>query len=150
MKRLVDVYPYSLTENGPLFLIVKRSPEKIYAHQWRMIGGKRRDGETAWEAVLRELKEETGFTPERFWTVPAINQFYEPDSDTIHFIPAFAAAVPERSELKLDEEHTGHEWIKIEQVSRYIRWPEQERIMKLIHKIVLADGIIEDWEIEIT
>ncbi|HBQ58180.1 MAG TPA: NUDIX domain-containing protein, partial [Balneolaceae bacterium] len=77
MKKLVDVYPYKIKNGVPLFLIFKRSANKIYANQWRMVGGKVQEGESRWEAGLRELKEETGLTPLKFWTIPSVNQFYE-------------------------------------------------------------------------
>ena len=76
--RVVDVYPYRLDENHlPEFLLVRRAAGLVYAGQWRMIGGKVDAGETAWQAALRELREETGLTPTRFWSLPSVNHFYE-------------------------------------------------------------------------
>ena len=33
---------------------------KVYGGQWRMIGGKIKENELAWQAALREFDEETG------------------------------------------------------------------------------------------
>ncbi|HCI70754.1 MAG TPA: NUDIX domain-containing protein, partial [Balneola sp.] len=91
MKKLIDVYPYRVDGKNVEFLILKRSSKKIYAHQWRMVGGKVQENEQYWKAALRELKEEISISPIKFWTVPSLNNFYEHSSDSIHHIPAFAA-----------------------------------------------------------
>ena len=151
MKKLIDVYPYKIKNGVPLFLIFKRSSNKIYADQWRMIGGKVKANENSWEAAIRELQEETGITPVRFWTIPSVNQFYEADSDTVHSIPAFAAEVEGDTKIKLDGEHTEYKWVGIEGITPYIPWPEQRRLMKLTYDI-LTDQFLEvlpEWTIDL-
>ncbi|MEX2477478.1 MAG: NUDIX domain-containing protein [Gracilimonas sp.] len=151
MKKLIDVYPYRQKNGYPHFLIFKRSSDKIYANQWRMVGGKVKEGEQRWEAALRELKEETGLSPVKLWTIPSVNQFYEAKSDTIHSIPAFAAELDYEDEITLDDEHTEYKWISIEGVQPYIKWPEQLRLMKLTYDIMTDEflEILPEWEIEL-
>ena len=152
MKKLIDVYIYKIEKGEPLFLIFKRSAKKIYANQWRMVGGKVKEGETRWEAALRELKEETWITPETFWSIPSINQFYEAKTDTIHSIAAFAAEVQPRASVRLDDEHTDFKWITIDEISEFIPWPEQRRLMKLTHTILTENSyqILPEWLIEMS
>ena len=150
MKKLIDVYPYKMKGGQPLFLIFKRSSNKIYGNQWRMVGGKVKDGEKSWEGALRELKEETGLIPTKFWAIPSVNQFYEAKSDTIHAIPAFAAELDGSEDIILDEEHSEYKWVSIEGVEPYISWPEQRRLMKLTYDI-LTDQFLEilpEWIID--
>lgn len=151
MKKLIDVYPYKVDKDQVQFLILKRSSKKIYAGQWRMIGGKVQSGETYWQAGLRELMEETGIKPSKFWTVPSLNQFYEYKTDLIHAIPAFAAEIAIDSNISLDDEHTGFEWISADQVARYLKWPEQQRLVKLVNDILTNETqeILPEWIIEI-
>lgn len=152
MKKLIDVYPYKMKAGQPVFLIFKRSSDKIYGEQWRMVGGKVKDGEASWEGALRELREETGLTPEKFWTIPSVNQFYEAKSDTIHSIPAFAAELKGDEEIQLDAEHSEFKWVSIEGIQPYISWPEQRRLMKLTYDI-LTDQFLEilpEWIIDIS
>ena len=47
------------------FLILKRSKTKIYEHLWQGVAGKIEKRETAWQAAIRELKEELGITFQR-------------------------------------------------------------------------------------
>lgn len=150
MKKLIDVYPYRIKDGYPEFLLLKRSSEKIYAGQWRMIGGKVKEGEASWEAALRELREETTVKPGTFWVIPSVNQFYEAKSDTIHHIPAFAAEIDDEADIILDDEHTGFSFIRIDEVDSYIQWPEQRRLMKLTHDILTDPtlDILPQWIIK--
>lgn len=142
---LIDLYAYTFKKGIPRFLVLKRSVEKIYAGQWRMIGGKVRENEKRWEAAIRELYEETGLQPVKFWCVPTLNHFYEPSEDEIHLIPAFAAEIEPESRVCLDDEHVAFEWITRDQADQYIFWPEQKRIIDLIGRLVLRGQILDDW-----
>lgn len=149
MMSLVDVYPYRMFEEQIEFLICKRSQYTVYPGQWRMIGGKVQRNETRWQAAIRELEEETGVRPVRFWTLPSLNHFYDHEADTVRLIPAFAARLPEDSRIALDEEHDEYKWIAVDEIDSYIEWPEQKRLMKLTHRILTKSRIIDEWEIEL-
>jgi dATP pyrophosphohydrolase len=116
-----------------------------------MIGGKVQPNENSWQAGLRELKEETGLTPSKYWTVPSVNQFYEHKTDVVHTIPAFAAEISKDAGIKLDDEHTGYKWISALEVAEYLKWPEQQRLMRLVDEILTNDTqeILPEWIIEI-
>ncbi len=145
--RLIDVYPYRCYEKGIQFLILKRSEGKLYAGEWRMVAGKIKENERAWEAGLRELKEETGLSPKLYWTIPSINHFYNHRNDIVESIPAFAAETDYDDTVVLNEEHNEYRWITIEDVEDYIRWPEQRRLLKLVHNTLTDYKILEDWKI---
>lgn len=144
-KRLIDCYPYRIKNGVPEFLLLKRAGSKIYAGQWRMVGGKVKEGETRWQGALRELKEETGLKAIRFWTIPSVNSFYEQKSDAIHQIPAFAAELSADEEPLLDDEHTGYEWLNASEAVERVPWPEQKRLILLSDNIIRNDQILEDW-----
>lgn len=148
MKRLVDVYPYRIKGNELELLILKRSYDVKYAHQWRMVGGKVHAGETYFEAGLRELQEETGLSPKLFWSIPSINQFYDHNSDSIFQIPAFGAQVEKTVTITLNHEHVSWKWISQDQIDTYIQWPEQKRLMNLLADLVTANQILDEWIIE--
>lgn len=145
MSSLVDVYPYSIEKDQVQFLILKRSADVRYAGQWRMVGGKVEENETATDAAIRELQEETGLSPELFWTIPSINQFYDQQSDTIHQIPAFGAQVNGCEQPNLNHEHNAWQWVSEDDVEDYIKWPEQRRLMNLLSSIVTDNEILNEW-----
>ena len=149
MKKLIDVYVYRMIEGKPEFLLFLRSSKKIYAHQWRMIGGKVQEGEKYWESALRELKEETGLEPQEFWTIPSVNTFYEAKTDQIHNIPAFAVSLYDDSTPELDDEHTEYRWISIDELDSYLVWPEQKRLIRLTFDLLVNDQILPEWRIPI-
>lgn len=147
MADLVDVYPYQLEVDEPEFLILKRADDKQYAGQWRMVAGKVENCEAAWQSGLRELREETGLFPDIFWSVPSINQFYEASTDSIHHIPVFAAQIGANKTITINEEHTEYKWIDKSQIASFVQWPEQQRLMLLIDKILTTQNVLEDWKI---
>lgn len=144
-KKLIDLYPYRFKQNKPEFLLLKRAKGHVYQGQWRMVGGKVKQGETYWQAALRELKEETSLTPIKFWTVPGVNQFYEQKTDMVHSIPAFAAEVNTTDTPVLDDEHNDFGWFPLEKALDVIFWPEQKRLLTLTNELLTSDQILEDW-----
>jgi len=144
-KKLIDLYPYRLLENKVEFLLLKRAKGEKYDGQWRMIGGKVEKGETHWEAALRELDEETGLYPETFWTIPSLNHFYEWNTDKILLIPAFAVEIRSSDSITLNKEHSTAKWFDIVEATDLIIWPEQRRLLKLLHNIVTSNQILDDW-----
>jgi dATP pyrophosphohydrolase len=145
-KKLIDLYPYRFkNDNEVEFLLLKRAEGEKYDGQWRMIGGKVEEGEAHWEAALRELDEETGLKPANFWALPSLNKFYEWNTDEILLIPAFAAEINRNDSIVLDKEHSTSKWFDIDEATDLISWPEQRRLLKLLHKIVTSNQILDDW-----
>lgn len=147
-KRLIDCYPYRIINGEPRFLLFRRAGGKIYEDQWRMVGGKVKEGETFWQGALRELKEETGLKPVTFWTIPGINSFYEHSTDTVHQIPAFAAELDPEAEPELDDEHSAYEWFPAGEAAEKVAWPEQKRLIRLAETLILNHQILDDWIIK--
>lgn len=143
--RVVDVYPYRLLpEGGAAFLLLRRAAERVYAGQWRMVGGKIRPGEAAWQAALRELREETGQAPARCWVIPSVNTFYEWQHDRLNLVPAFAAEL--RADPVPDAEHDAWAWFTPEAAAARLAWPEQQRLLLLADRLLRA-GIPPELEL---
>ncbi|MBK98141.1 MAG: NUDIX domain-containing protein [Balneola sp.] len=148
MKKLIDAYIYRESSNEIEFLILQRAKDRIYADQWRMVGGKVKQNEEYAHAALREIEEEVQLRPSFFWVVPSINTFFEDKTNQILHIPAFAAKAPGTFSPILDDEHKRYKWIHISEVSDYIFWPEQQRLMVLIANIVEKKQIVSEWIIK--
>ena len=145
--RVVDVYPYRQRGDSREFLILRRAEGHAYAGAWRMVGGKIDSGETAWEAALRELREETGLGVRRFWTIPSVNAFYEWRRDTLALIPAFAAEVD--GCVTLCDEHDDLAWLPADDAARRLGWPEQQRLLRLADVLLDAAPLASAWEIPV-
>ena len=59
--RLIDLHVMRREKGQPYYLMMQRSAGEIYEHIWQGVTGKIKSGETAWQAAIRELREETGY-----------------------------------------------------------------------------------------
>lgn len=143
--RVVDVYPYRERDGSREFLVLRRAEGRLYEGAWRMVGGRIDEGETAWQAALRELREETGLLVRRFWALPSVNLFYEWTRDAVSAAPAFAAEV--EGDLVLCAEHDEAAWVSAEEAASRLRWPEQRRLLLLAHRLLGEGPLDPTWEI---
>jgi dATP pyrophosphohydrolase len=113
------------TGGGYEFLLLRRASHKIYAGSWRMVGGKLNVDETAWQACLREIAEETQLPVTRLLSVPYVNRFYEWQHDRINDIPVFVALTRAGANPVLDDEHSDYEWLTPVAALERLPWPGQ-------------------------
>ena len=120
-------------ENGFLeFLLLKRAPYQYYPNLWQMVSGKIKDNETAYVTALREIKEETSLSPEKFWVAPTVNSFYAPDGDYICILPVFAAKVDYFAQVQLSSEHVAFKWVTPEEAKKHLAWEGQRKSVDVI------------------
>ena len=95
---------------------------------WQMISGKINAEETASEAALRELFEETGIVPDKFYSADIVETFYSLSSNKIEFVPVFVGIIYTNPEIKLCAyEHDTYQWLPFEQARDKLVWSEQKR-----------------------
>ena len=137
ISNLIEAHIFRI-KNGELeFLLLKRSPEQYYPSLWQMVTGKIKENETAYQSALREIKEETGLIPEKFWVAPTVNSFYSPDKDYICLLPVFAARVKDECEIKLSKEHTEYKWVNTDEAKQLLAWDGQRKSVDVIIDYVL-------------
>ncbi len=135
--RIVEVCVFKFHHDTPLYLLLHRSKrERIYPGIWQLISGSMEDGEKAYEAALRELREETRLEPLRFWVVPFANTFYDPDYDAVNVSPMFAAQVDDMSKPTLSSEHEQFGWFPVDVALRKLVWPGQRSGLRIVHQYV--------------
>lgn len=78
--------------------------------EWCQVAGAVELHETAWEAALRELREETGLSPLSLYSADRCEQFYRPDWDALVFVPLFVVFVATAMEVRLNHEHSEYRW----------------------------------------
>jgi dATP pyrophosphohydrolase len=135
---IVEVCVFSVVNSVPHYLMLRRSQsEPVYPDIWQFVSGSIERGETALAASLRELKEETGFVPVRFWNVPYMNTFLDAAKDIVHISAVFAAQVPPNSQPFLSKEHYQFEWCGYERAQQLLVWPGQVRAIQIIHDYIV-------------
>jgi len=137
---LVSVYVFRRRDRGPEFLLLLRAPDRYMGGTWQPVSGGVEAGETAWQAALRELREETGLVPDRFYQANTVESFYVARTDTVYHAPAFAAEVSGDAEVRLNDEHTDLEWIPVGEFSGRLLWPGQRRVFAEIVQEIINGG----------
>ena len=113
-------------------LLLRRT--RTLAGEWCQIAGAIEEGETAWQAALRELKEETGLTPIRFYSGDICEQFYEADRDAITIAPVFVAFVAYDAPVVLNAEHSEYKWISLDWAEDMVPFGGQRRVLRHIRQ----------------
>jgi len=138
-SRIVEVCPFRIRADRAEFLLIRRAPgETLYPGLWQFVTGRVEEGEKAHAAALRELREETGAVPERFWVVPAVNSFYDPGEDRIAFVPLFAAQIAPDFPIRLSAEHVAHEWASFDAALSRLVWPGQRSCLEIVNRYIVG------------
>ena len=146
--RVIDVYPYRRLPGSQFeFLLLRRATGQMFEGQWRMIGGRIRADETAWQAALREAREELGDDPLVFWALPSVNVFYDSQHDTVNLVPAFAAELG--ADPILNQEHDTFAWLDVDTAACRLMWPEQQRLLRFTSEILMSGGPMEELIVDI-
>ena len=113
-------------------LLLKRM--KTVQGIWAGVSGKIEEGEKAWQAILREIKEETGLTPEKLYSADICEQFYEIGKDSIWIAPVFVAYISDNAAVTLNEEHSDFGWFTFEEAILKVPFTGQRRILRHIQE----------------
>ena len=126
---IVDVYVLRMGAGATEVLVLRRAPGERCAGTWETVHGHIDAGETPVAAALRELREETGLTPERLYNVSRVESFYLHHQDVLALIPVFCAIVAEGAEARVSEEHDACEWLPAERAAERCGWPRERRAL---------------------
>ncbi len=131
---IIEAHLFRIRHGQIEFLLLKRSANEVYPLLWQPVTGRMNGGETAYEAALREVAEETGLIPEEFWVVPNVNSFYNPNKDTVSLIPVFAGRVGPDNEITISEEHEEFGWFTFDEAITLMAWPGQRKSAEIINQ----------------
>lgn len=96
-------------------LLQLRNSDKRFRHTWGFFGGMLEQGETPFEALQRELKEEIGFMPELAKLNPL--DIYQSRDKRFRYY-SFVAVVDKEFSPSLNSESAGYAWVNIS------NWPQ--------------------------
>lgn len=113
---------------------------------WETVHGTIEPGETPLQASLREMREETGLTPQRVYNVSRVEMFYRHADDEVALIPVFAALVDSAGAPRLSDEHDQAEWLDPGAAAARFAWPRERRALEDIVRLLAAGdaGALED------
>ena len=128
--RFIEVCPFRIRADRGEYLVMRRAAaEPVYPGLWQFVTGQVERGETAHAAALREIREETGTTPVRFWVVPAVSAFYDASADQVRSVALFAAELETAHRVRLSSEHDAYEWLPGAEARRKLVWPGQRNCL---------------------
>ena len=129
----ISAYVICQTLEGPRYLLIRRCG-KYLPGTWQMISGGIENGETATQAALREIQEETGLIPYALYSADAVETFYMQSNDKITLVPVFVAFVEDKNVSLSPKEHDAYEWLAFEEAKNKLIWSEQRRVISQIHE----------------
>ena len=142
--RVIDSYVYKKSNNGFDFLILKRADTKIYEHLWQGVAGKIEKGELAWQAAIRELKEETGLDPLNIFVADHVSRFYETNGDRINLVPVFGIEVNSKDVI-LSREHVDFKWVDYTEAKNTLVWNGQKTGLKIVNAMINSNDDRMRW-----
>ncbi|MDR2901525.1 MAG: NUDIX domain-containing protein [Lactobacillales bacterium] len=110
------------------FLLLKRN-SKRFNGLWFPVGGKRENGETALQTVLREVHEEIGVTPNdisEIYNTDRCYTTYNAADDTLYVYPTFFILLKETAKITLNREHGVYRWCDLNEALTLSEFPQQK------------------------
>jgi dATP pyrophosphohydrolase len=126
-------------------ILLLRRAYGAFAGAWTFVMGGVEEGERATETARRELREETGLEPEAFYTLGALDAFYDPVKDKVVHVPFFVARCEEGS-VVTDAAHDAHRWVDLDEASAMLMFSAQRRVLDEVRRAFVS-GEPESWRL---
>lgn len=110
-------------------LLLQRGPGGRCPGSWEMVHGHIEAGETPAGAAQREVREETGVAPTRFYNLSRVELFYQHRVDEVAMVPVFVAFLPEDAEVVLSHEHAALQWCTPTDARQRCAWAREARAL---------------------
>ena len=141
---VVDVCVIRVTGRAWKVLLLRRANGTRSPGSWESVHGRIEDGEHPVAAAKRELREETGLTTDKLYSI-TVNPFYLLKSDTVQIALVFAAIV-DTARVMLGEEHDRYEWLSVTEAQKRLTWPRDAESLGIMRKLLRSGhaGVVED------
>lgn len=114
-------------------MILKRKSKYMFG-VWQQVAGKVEQGESAVQAILREIEEETGNWPKKLYSVDIVETFYDAAHDCIHLVPVFVAELDPKRWVVLSDEHSEYKWVTSEEAKKHLSFTQQKISIDIIER----------------
>lgn len=109
---IIQVHPYRLRDGVLEHLVLRRSDDdELLPGAWQVVTGGTHSGETALEAAVRELEEETGLAALSWQVTGHVATFYFAPYDAVILSPVIACEIDGVLEPAMSIEHVEYRWL---------------------------------------
>ena len=122
------------SRSGYELLLLRRAAHRTLPGVWQPVTGGIEGRETAWQAAGREVREETGLNPRRWWALDAPTLIYEPARDTLVVLPLFAAELGDDDTPRLSSEHDRMAFVSPALARRRVHWISQRHAILALER----------------
>ncbi|MGC4033811.1 MAG: NUDIX domain-containing protein [Tepidisphaeraceae bacterium] len=142
MKTIQYVIAYVVrpTASGHELLLGLRAEGRYMGGTWQLITGGIEPNETAWQAAVREVAEETGLPVRELYRLSPVTQFYRADLDAICVAPMFCAIVDANAKPTINPEHTSLQWVDVHTAAERLMWPTDLAALSQLKTEILENG----------
>jgi 8-oxo-dGTP pyrophosphatase MutT (NUDIX family) len=141
----IDVYCLDPSAGDWHVLTLQRAHDTRCPTAWETVHGHIEAGESPEEAAVREVREETGLSVQRLYSV-TVQPFYLHKLATVELAVVFAAFVDRAQPITLGAEHIRHEWLSPDAALDRFVWPREGVALREILQLLGSGdaGPVED------
>ncbi|ENC9556513.1 NUDIX hydrolase [Aeromonas hydrophila] len=114
----------STVQGETRLLMMKRVKGGFWCH----VAGTVEAGETGWQTIVREFREETGIVVHELYNGQYLEQFYEHATNTVCLVPVFVVYCPPTQAVTLNHEHTEYRWCSLAEAKTLAGFPSQQTL----------------------
>ena len=111
-----------------------------YGKHWDYAKGHLEEGETAWQAAVRELREETGIRQ-----VDRVTKFqrdmhyvfFSPRKGRVHKTVTYFLGRTRTEEVKISDEHRGYAWLGFEEAMGRLTYDNAREVLAAAHEALM-------------
>jgi len=136
----VEVYVWRRQARRAQFLALKRSAGRNLPGIWQPVTGKMERLESPFDAARREVREETGLEPRRWWRLERTTFYLDARGRTLVALPLLAAEVGPREKVVLSREHSQWRFVSAAEAARLFLWDSQRAGIEAVKRQILRGG----------
>jgi dATP pyrophosphohydrolase len=135
----VEVYLFRCPGRRVEFLTLRRARGRLKG-VWQPVTGTRKRGESALAAARREVREETGIAPKKWWRLEEVALFFDARHDSFQLVPRFAAEIAADEVVHISEEHDAWAFLSAAVATRRYLWASQRRALAVVRMEIVPGG----------